>query len=240
MSKSDLNLHLEEKIVNRVKPRTVVKEGAFFLPYIAPGLNMLDVGCGSGSMAQGFARCLNPGKVIGIDIDPDQITHANNQAQQAKLANLTFRVADVFELPFADESFDLILAHNFFIHLADPVKALRELFRVCKNGGYIGLREGLGGFCYCSDFPLRPKFRDLNHFITEAGQLSEGSPAIGVQLKGLLRTVGFRNIVISNFSETYDQPMDLNLLKTWYQGLMQGWMGKLTIQAGIVSAQEIN
>ena len=239
-SKFAHKLDLEEKVVNAIKPRTIVKEGAFLIPYISPGMNMLEVGCGSGSMSQGFAHCLYPGSVTGIDINAEQITLARTLARQENMNNLDFHIADVYALPFDNECFDLVFAHNLFIHLSDPPNALKELHRVCKTGGLVGFRDGLGGFCYYSDFPLRHKYHDLNQFIGIVGQFSDGNPAIGVQLKGLLQTAGFSDLKMTTFSEVYDKPADMVMLKSWYQGLMQGWMGELALLHGLISQQELN
>ena len=56
--------------------RTAAVEGAFFLPYLAPGMRLLDVGCGPGSITRGLAEAVAPAGVVGIDLQPAQVERA--------------------------------------------------------------------------------------------------------------------------------------------------------------------
>ena len=59
-----------------MKSRTVEHHGAFLLPYLEPGMSLLDCGCGPGSLTLGFAAKLAPGSVVGIDCEPEQFAAA--------------------------------------------------------------------------------------------------------------------------------------------------------------------
>ena len=50
--------------------RTAAKEGAFFLRFLRPGMRVLDLGCGPGSITLGLAEAVAPGEVVGIDFQP--------------------------------------------------------------------------------------------------------------------------------------------------------------------------
>ena len=54
---------------------------------------------------------------------------------------MTFEVGDVYALAAADDSFDVVHAHQVLQHLTDPVAALREMARVCRPGGVIAVRD---------------------------------------------------------------------------------------------------
>ncbi len=97
---------------------------------------VLDVACGSGTAALVAARryC----EVTGIDYVPDLIERAKARAIASGL-EVDFRVADAQELPFHDDSFDLILSVYGVQFAPDQQKAAREMFRVCRSGGKIGL-----------------------------------------------------------------------------------------------------
>ena len=65
--------------------RTAEKQASFFLPYLKPGMTLLDIGCGSGSITVGLAKVLEPGQVIGIDISKEEVERASGSAIKAGL-----------------------------------------------------------------------------------------------------------------------------------------------------------
>src|SRR5687768_1924100 len=76
---------------------------SFFLPYLEPGLTLLDCGCGPGSITAGLAQVVAPGRVVGTDIDESAIGAARLNSLSSDLSNLHFEVADAYELPYEDE-----------------------------------------------------------------------------------------------------------------------------------------
>ena len=107
----------------------------FLLPHLAPGMNMLDCGCGPGPITLGLAEIVSPGQVVGIDLEPGMIAQAKAIADDNGVTNVEFRVADIYDLPFADGQFDVVFSSAVIEHLDDPVGALRSLRRVLKPGG---------------------------------------------------------------------------------------------------------
>jgi ubiquinone/menaquinone biosynthesis C-methylase UbiE len=89
--------------------RTAAKEGAFFLPYLRPGMRLLDLGCGPGSITLGLAEAVAPGEVVGVDLQPSQVAQAQALSAARGVKNVRFEVADVYRLPFPDGSFDAVL-----------------------------------------------------------------------------------------------------------------------------------
>ena len=101
-----------------------------------PGERVLDVACGSGTAALVAERryC----EVTGIDYVPGLIEQATARAR-ANGQSIDFRVGDAQNLPFPDQSFDVILSVYGVQFAPDQEQAARELLRVCKPGGKIGL-----------------------------------------------------------------------------------------------------
>jgi SAM-dependent methyltransferase len=96
------------------------------------GLHGLDVGCGEGTNTrQVRERCAS---MVGIDISPTFVGHAQDHAKQVE--HLHFQVASAQAIPFADETFDFATAFMSLMDLPDQAKALAEVRRVLKPGGF--------------------------------------------------------------------------------------------------------
>jgi ubiquinone/menaquinone biosynthesis C-methylase UbiE len=98
----------------------------------APGLYGLDVGCGEGHMIADLNRRGLLGRMVAVDLDPTRIAFA-----RARYPFCEYRTGDVHHLDFADGTFDYLLAAEVLEHLPDPRRALKELQRVVKAGGYL-------------------------------------------------------------------------------------------------------
>ena len=119
--------------------RSFASHGGFFHPHLRPGLRVLDVGCGPGTITLGIATIVTPGTVTGVDFGTSQIEQAVQNAAGHGIGNVRFVTASCYELPFPDETFDGVFSHALMEHLAFPGKALAEFHRVLKPGGAIGL-----------------------------------------------------------------------------------------------------
>ena len=109
----------------------VVREAA-----VEPGMNVLDVACGSGEPAISIASQLNDtGRVIGVDISAEPLAVARQRATQRKLTNVSFQQADVQRLPFADATFDRVTCRLGLMFIADVAQALAEIMRVLRSSG---------------------------------------------------------------------------------------------------------
>ena len=97
---------------------------------------VLDIGCGSGDLALFYVK---KGAIYaGIDLSHNMIKRANfNYVDLARQGKATFQVADCENLPFSDREFDVLSAVALIEYLPDPSKALDEISRVIKTGGYV-------------------------------------------------------------------------------------------------------
>lgn len=119
--------------------RTLESHAAFVLPLLERGLEVLDAGCGPGTITQGIAERVLPGRVTAVDADPAQVARAARLAEGLEQTNVRFTTAAPTDLPFADASFDLAFSHALFEFLPDPAAALTEFRRVLRPGGVIAL-----------------------------------------------------------------------------------------------------
>lgn len=95
--------------------RTVQNSAAYLLPYLKPDSKLLDVGCGPGTITVDLAKFV--GHVIGVEYSPEPLAQARTFAEQQGVKNVEFQVADIHELPFEDETFDVVHAHQVLQHI---------------------------------------------------------------------------------------------------------------------------
>lgn len=190
--------------------RTAEKQGRFFVPYLQPGMTLLDCGCGSGSISVGLASAIASGQVVAIDIAPVEIERARVRASQHAVTNVRFEVGDLYRLAYPDNAFDAVFCHNVLEHQADPFPALLEMRRVLKPGGVIGIRDADNGgdLLQPSNALLREWFA-----VAEADWRSvRGDPWFGRRLPGLARQAGFEPTMLSASFDVYGDLEEVRLL----------------------------
>ena len=106
------------------------------------GERVLDVGCGTGTLALGVLERAPGARVSGLDADPEILVRARAKAERAG-AELSFDEGLSTSLPYEDESFDVVLSTLFFHHLADEAKrqTVVEVRRVLRPGGRVALAD---------------------------------------------------------------------------------------------------
>ena len=179
--------------------RRAATHAAFFLPYLRAGLSLLDCGCGPGSITVDLAQRAAPGQAIGIDLNSSQIEFAR---ARAVVPNLSFQIASVYELPFPGSYFELAFSHALFEHLAKPAQALREVRRVLKPGGIVGVcAPDWSGFIVAPQIPsLAAALLYYRRIQAENG----GDPRVGGKLGTRMMAAGFDRVSLSARYECYD------------------------------------
>jgi ubiquinone/menaquinone biosynthesis C-methylase UbiE len=127
---------MEKHFVNRPgHTRTVAARAQQLLGRLnfQAGWRYLDVGCGVGAAAHEIAAKTGL-EVTGVDLDPRQIEAAKNRGG---LPNLNFRVMDATRLDFQDGAFDIVACSMVTHHIPDWERALVEMVRVLRSGGYL-------------------------------------------------------------------------------------------------------
>ncbi len=186
--------------------RNLESHGEFFKPYLKPDLQILDVGCGPGSITLGLAEIASEGQVTGIDFAASQIELAKAQTESAKIKNVEFQTGSCYELPFEDGMFDRVFSHALMEHLTEPHKAIQEFKRVLKPGGIIGL---------CSPdadgWMLAPVSEELNLAAQAYISLQDsngGNLRVGKKLGNYLDQSGFEKVQVQARYENF-QPLEL-------------------------------
>ncbi len=190
--------------LRRVDERYVIDEGVqsryvatrdaqtflpFLLPHLRPGMDVLDAGCGVGSIALDLAPKTLPGRIVGIDIDTGQIETARGSAAERELHNVEFETASVYELPFADASFDIVYSVAVLQHVGKPIRALAEMRRVLRPGGLAAVTDDDHSTTVISPDrgELAEAFRLWQRVIIHGG----GDPYYSRHLRSLMLEAGF-------------------------------------------------
>ena len=190
--------HHASVVADHVK-RTAEVAASFFIPFLAPGMRLLDVGCGPGSITSGLAQRVAPAKTIGIDPSPSVIETA--RALAGGMAHLTFEIGDIHRPRFGAETFDAIFAHQVLQHLGRPVEALKEVWTLLKSGGVVGVRDVDWG-----STTFYPDSQGMRRFLTlyyELARRNGAEPDAGRHLRRWFREAGFGDTHVTTSTVSY-------------------------------------
>jgi ubiquinone/menaquinone biosynthesis C-methylase UbiE len=190
---------------------------------------ILDVGCGTGAITADLAS-LTSSEVIGLDIDPEKLKQA--EILLSDLPNVTLMEGDVLNLPFEDETFDLVVFNILLMYIKDKQKAVDEMTRVVKKGGIVlaTLEPDYAGIIEYPENPTTPLL------IKQMEELGADLYA-GRKLKFLFNTAGLKTVVKMDIDADFILPEDddkiLKLLEDEF------WMFEKLLQKNGWTTEEI-
>lgn len=192
--------------------RTAENSASYLLPRLRPGLQLLDIGCGPGTITVDLARRVAPGAVVGVDRAPEVLVQAAAHAGTEGV-NVEWRAGDVYALDWPDASFDVVHAHQLLQHLSDPVRALTEIRRVLRPGGVLAVRDSdYASFAWAPSDPLLTRWLELYRAVARR---NGGEPDAGRFLKQWALDAGFNHVEATSSTWTYADPSSCE----WWGGL---------------------
>jgi ubiquinone/menaquinone biosynthesis C-methylase UbiE len=154
---------------------------------IQPGQRVMDLGCGTGTLAIMAKQAQPQADVFGLDADPQMLKVAQAKKDQEKL-EVKFDVGFTNNLPYPDESFDRVLSSIMIHHLKTPdkEKTAHEIYRVLKPGGQLHIIDFGKPYTWYGKLlgPFLHKFEEANDNV--AGRLPEifGAPGLKTEIVG--------------------------------------------------------
>ncbi|MCM3923211.1 methyltransferase domain-containing protein [Frankia sp. AiPs1] len=199
-----------ESVLRSHRTRTAENSAAYLLADLRPGLSVLDVGSGPGTITVDLAERVAPGRVTAMETSEAILELARTEAARRGCTTVDFLVGDIHALELPDASFDVVHAHQVLQHVADPVAALREMIRVCRPGGVVAARDGdYAGFTWHPASAGLERWRDLYR---RAARANGGEPDAGRHLLGWAHAAGAGDVTASSSTWCYADP---NARREW-------------------------
>jgi SAM-dependent methyltransferase len=228
-----------ESVLRGHRVRTAENSAGYLLPLLRPGLSVLDVGCGPGTITVDLAARVAPGRVTAVEMTADALDLARNEADARGQSNIDFVTSDVHALDLPDDTFDVVHAHQVLQHVADPVQALREMRRVCKPGGIVAARDAdYAGFTW---FPQLPPLDRWLALYSAAARANGGEPDAGRRLLSWAQHAGFDDITPTGALWCFATPET----RDWWGGMwadriVESALSRQLVESEMATAAELD
>ena len=185
---------IEDERFVRYEKMFVWSEGQLKLlepAYIQPGHNVLDLGCGPGSLSFGISGLVGEsGMVHGVDINERFVSFSQEKYKDHK--NISFQKIEDHQLPFESDFFDRVICKNVLEYVPDLTSSLAEVKRVLKHSGKLHVIDSDWGFVI-----VEPWSKETIVEFFEAAAPAFKEPQIGRKLLGVMKKVGFENVSVA-------------------------------------------
>lgn len=197
--------------------------------------NLIEVGSGVGAQTEILLRRFPKMKITGIDASPEQLKVAQSVHRASiKTGRVTFKQADAGNLPFKAKSFDAAFICWLLEHVPSPLKVLKSVHKVLQPGAVIYCTEAFNSSIYT--FPESPHVQRYWDVMNSKQRAYGGDPDVGVKLGGLLKSAGFKDIVLEPVTYHRDArspSAGWGKTVTYWKELFMSGAPKLSIADGI-------
>lgn len=225
-----------ESVLRSHRWRTAENSSGYLLPHLKSTDALLDVGAGPGTITADLAGQVS--RVTATEIGADELSLAKETAASRGVADIEFTVADVHAMEFADDTFDVVHAHQVLQHVGNPVQALREMARVCKPGGIIAVRDS----DYAA-FTWWPRVSELDEWMDlyqSAARANGGEPDAGRRLLSWARAAGLSDVTATSstwcFATTEDRQWWGGM---WADRILKSAMARQILDSGLASETDL-
>ena len=227
-----------ESVLRSHRWRTAENSAAYLLPHLAPGASLLDVGSGPGTITVDLADRVSPGHVTALEATEAAVSLTRAEAERQGRMDLSYVVGDVHAMEFADATFDIVHAHQVLQHVADPVKALAEMRRVCRPGGFVAARDS--DYAAFTWFPQLPELDEWLALYRRIARQNSGEPDAGRRMLSWTRAAGFTDVTTSATTWLFATPED----RAWWGGMwadrvVQSDFARQAVDRGEATARDL-
>ncbi|MHA6795004.1 class I SAM-dependent methyltransferase [Pseudonocardia bannensis] len=219
-----------DSVLRSHRRRTAENSAGYLLPHLRPGMDLLDVGCGPGTITVDLARRVAPGRVLGIDAAAAPLDEARAAARG--MANVAFAQEDLYRLDGLETSFggfDVVHAHQVLQHVSDPVAALARMRRVVRPGGLVAARDA--DYAAMTWFPHDERLDAWLDVYRRVARGNDAEPDAGRALLAWARAAGFTQVTPSASVWCYATPDE----RAWWGGM---WADR--IRSSAVAEQAVD
>ncbi len=227
-----------ESVLRSHRTRTAENSAAYLLGELRPGQSLLDIGSGPGTITAGLARLVAPGRVVALETSEEILAVTRAGIAAAGGPDVECVVGDVHALDLPDDSFDVVHAHQVLQHLADPVRALREMVRVCRPSGVVAVRDGdYGAFTW---FPANPGLDRWLELYSAAARANGGEPDAGRRLLSWAHAAGCLDVTATSSTWCYADPESRAAWgEGWADRILHSAIATQLTASGLASAGEL-
>ena len=179
-----------ESVLRSHRARTAGNSAAYLLPHVPAAARLLDIGSGPGTITADLARRVR--EVVAVEVSDEVAELTRAELARQGVRNAVVLVGDVTALELADAEFDVVHAHQVLQHVADPVAALREMARVTRDGGVVGVRDSdYAAFAWYPELPGLDRWLELYR---AAARANGGEPDAGRHLLAWAHAAGLEDV----------------------------------------------
>lgn len=191
-------------VLDSHRARTAENSAAHLVPHLRPGMRLLDVGSGAGTITADLARIVGPQHVTALEVTEDAAAFTRTELERQGIDGAEVVVGDAHALAFAGDTFDVVHAHQVLQHVPRPVVVLAEFRRVTRPGGIVAIRDSdYEGFRW---FPEVPGIDRWLALYLRAARANGGTPDAGRRLLAWAHDAGLRDVTAGSSTWLHATP----------------------------------
>jgi 2-polyprenyl-3-methyl-5-hydroxy-6-metoxy-1,4-benzoquinol methylase len=232
-----------EAVLRSHRWRTADNSAAYLLSHLRPGLALLDIGCGPGTLTVDLAGRVAPGRVLGVDVASDAVdaarTYAASEGAASGDAQVSFAVGDFRAIGLAPASFDVVHAHQVLQHLRSPTEALVAMAALARpDGGIVAARDAdYEAMTWAPADERLDRWAALYQAVTSRNGADANA---GRHLKAWARSAGLQDVTYTTSTWTFSTPEDRSWWsETWAERVVSSSLATQAQDYGLATAAEL-